>query len=100
MRQWVLSLPFALRWRLAFDHDLCRAVHAVYGRAIEGFYRERAQRAGQRNGRTGCVTVIQRFGSALNVNVHFHSLVPDGTFHERPDGPFRFRPCPSLSIDA
>jgi hypothetical protein len=26
------------------------------------------------------VTVIQRFGSGVNLNVHFHTLVLDGVF--------------------
>jgi hypothetical protein len=25
VRQWVLTLPLRLRYRLAWDHDLCRA---------------------------------------------------------------------------
>jgi hypothetical protein len=29
VRQWVFSLPSRLRYRLAWDHDLCRAVVAV-----------------------------------------------------------------------
>jgi hypothetical protein len=33
VRQWVLSLPFELRYRLAWDHDLCRAVLRIYTRA-------------------------------------------------------------------
>ena len=28
----------------------------------------------------GSVTVVQRFGSALNLNVHFHALVIDGVY--------------------
>jgi hypothetical protein len=37
-------------------------------------------------GATGAVTLIQRFGSALNLNVHFHMLFLDGTYlvHTRP----------------
>ena len=31
VRQWVLSLPLRLRYRLTWDHDLCRA---VTGRAL------------------------------------------------------------------
>jgi hypothetical protein len=27
---------------------------------------------------TGAVTLIQRFGSALNLNIHFHMLFLDG----------------------
>ena len=30
--------------------------------------------------RAGAVTLIQRFGSALNLNVHFHVLFLDGAY--------------------
>ena len=30
VRQWVLTLPYRLRYRLAWDHVLCRAVLGVY----------------------------------------------------------------------
>jgi len=90
VRQWVLSLPFELRYRLAWDHKLCRAVLAVYTRALLGFYRKRAKASGYRDGRTGTVTVIQRFGGALNLNVHFHTLAVDGVFVREPDGSLSF----------
>ena len=90
VRQWVLSLPFELRYRLAWDHALCRAVLAVYTRALLGFYSKRAKAWGDRDGRTGTVTVIQRFGDALNLNVHFHTLAVDGVFVGEPDGSLRF----------
>ncbi len=90
VRQWVLSLPFELRYRLAWDHRLCRAVLAVYVRALQGFYRKRVRASGHRDGRTGTVTVIQRFGGALNLNVHFHTLAVDGVFVREPDGSSSF----------
>jgi hypothetical protein len=90
VRQWVLSLPFELRYRLAWDHRLCRAVLAVYTRALQSFYRKRAKASGHRGGRTGTVTVIQRFGGALNLNVHFHTLAVDGVFVREPDGSLSF----------
>lgn len=31
-------------------------------------------------GATGAVTLVQRFGSALNLNVHFHMIFPDGVY--------------------
>jgi hypothetical protein len=31
-------------------------------------------------GDTGAVTLIQRFGSALNLNVHFHMIFIDGVY--------------------
>ena len=86
VRQWVLSLPFELRYRLAWDHKLCSAVLRIYTRALLGFYRKRAES----QGRTGTVTVIQRFGGALNLNVHFHTLVQDGVFVRDPDGSLSF----------
>ena len=33
VRQWVLSLPYRLRYQLAWDHELCRSVVAVFVRA-------------------------------------------------------------------
>ena len=78
--EWVLSLPYRLRYVLAWDHDLCRAVVAVYVRALLGFLRRRARRDGVRDGHGGAVAIIQRFGGALNLNVHVHALVIDGVF--------------------
>jgi hypothetical protein len=31
-------------------------------------------------GKTGAVTLVQRFGSALNLNIHFHMLFLDGAY--------------------
>ena len=36
VRQWVLSLPHRLRYVLAWDHALCRAVSGVFVRAVLG----------------------------------------------------------------
>lgn|GEM_PF-3219397 len=36
---------------------------------------------------TGAVTLIQRFGSALNPNIHFHLLIIDGIYVPRDDAP-------------
>ena len=63
VRQWVLTVPHRLRYRLAFDHALIRAVL--------GWYRRRGRRAGVPDGQSGTVTVVQRFGSGLELNVHF-----------------------------
>ena len=68
---------------------------AVYSRALLGLYRRQANRNGIRDGRTGMLTVIQRFGSGLNLNVHFHTLVFDGVFRRTPAGGLAFHPaCP------
>lgn len=95
VRQWVLSLPHRLRYRLAWDHDLCRAVVGCALRAILGFLRRRAGDAGVRDGRGGAVTIVQRFGGALNTNIHFHTLAMDGVFAKDGDT-VRFHPSESL----
>jgi hypothetical protein len=94
VRQWVLTVPHGLSYRLAFDHALCRAVVGVFLRAVLGWYRRRARRAGWADGHSGSVTVIQRFGSGLQLNVHAHALVLDGAFTEAADGTLRFHPAP------
>jgi hypothetical protein len=39
VRQWVLSVPHRLRYRLAYDHRLCRTVLGVFVRALRAAYR-------------------------------------------------------------
>ncbi len=92
VRQWVLTLPWHLRRRLAYDAELTTAVLALFIRTIERFYAHcGAARHGVRGGRTGSVTAIQRFGSALNLNPHLHALFLDGVYVRRsPIGPLRF----------
>lgn len=80
IRQWVLTLPVRLRYVLAFDHAACRAVTAAFVGAVFAWIRSRARRRGVRDGRTGAVVIVQRFGGALNLNVHLHALVLDGVF--------------------
>ena len=82
VRQFVLTLPFQLRYRMAWDHKTTRAVLGVFSRAVMGFYRKRANKAGFSGGKTGGVTVIQRAGSGIKLNVHFHSAMLDGVFTE------------------
>src|SRR5690606_15186844 len=94
IRQWALSLPHALRYRLAWDHVLCRAVLTIYTRALLGFERRRGRRRGIRDGRSGTVTAIQRFGGGLQLNVHFHTLLLEGVFARDADGTTRFHPAP------
>ena len=60
-----------------------------------GFQRHRARRYGIRDGRSGSVTVIQRFGGGLNLNVHYHTLLFDGVFFaDQATGALEFRPLP------
>jgi hypothetical protein len=94
IRQWVLSLPHALRYRLAWDHTLCRAVLTIYTRTLLSFERRRGRRRGIADGRSGTVTAIQRFGGGVQLNIHFHTLLLEGVFAPGADGTTRFHPAP------
>ena len=93
VRQWVLTLPYRLRYRLAWDHALCRAVLGVYARVLLAFYARTARAHGIQDGQTGMVTVIQRFGRGLQLNVPLHTLVLDGVFSETRSGQLAFHPA-------
>jgi hypothetical protein len=95
VRQWVLTLPFALRYRLAYDAQLASEVLHLFVRAVFRSLRRRARsRRPMANPQCGAVTFVQRFGDGLTLNVHFHTLVLDGVYD--PDGEYgiRFIPLP------
>jgi hypothetical protein len=79
-RQWVLSFPIRLRYLMAYNHELCREVLAIFVRVVTQFYRQQAEADGVTGGKTGSVTFVQRSGGALNLNVHFHTVFIDGVF--------------------
>ena len=90
MRQWVLSLPRWARFLLARDAGLITRTLDFALREIFSSQRRRARRAGARAPQAGAVTFVQRFGGALNLNVHFHCVIPDGVF-VREEGAVRLR---------
>jgi ribosomal protein S27E len=78
-RQYVLSLPYALRFKMAYSPDATSVVLDAFISAINSDLRRRARKRKLRGRlQTGSVTVVQRFGSSLNLNVHFHAIVMDG----------------------
>ena len=97
VRQWVLTVPYRLRYQMAWNHGLSRAVLRVYTRVLLDVYARGARARGAPGGRTGSVTVMQRAGSGLNVNLHFHTLVLDGVFTEDSGGALAFHPAPAPS---
>ena len=68
MRQWVLSVPFPLRFLFA-------SRPAIMGRVLGIVYRTIATHLTRKAGytkataQTGAVTLIQRFGGAVNLNI-------------------------------
>ena len=45
----------------------------------------------RKTGQTGAVTLIQRFGSALNLNLHYHLLFLDGAYTQGDSHRLEFR---------
>ncbi len=96
VRQWVLSFPYALRYRLAYDADMVRGVLGIFTRTVFGALIRRAIPLGAKpNAQCGAVTFIQRFGSALNLNLHLHMLAIDGVYAADDDGNPRFHAVPA-----
>ncbi len=95
VRQWVLSLPRRLRFQAARSSALASRLLDTFTRAVFAWQRRAARRTGVDDPRTGGVTAVQRFGGALNLNVHFHTLVPDGVFEVKAEGPARFVRLPA-----
>jgi hypothetical protein len=81
VRQWVLSVPFALRYRLAYDPSMVRDVLQIFVRTVFASIRRRAGiAAANRKARCGAVGFIQRFSDALNLDPHFHLMALDGIY--------------------
>jgi hypothetical protein len=96
IRQWVLSLPFKLRYRLAYDSKLVKDVLCIFVQTVFSSLRRRArQYRGIRKAQCGGVTFVQRFGGAINLNIHFHSLIPDGIYYEDANREIRFQKLPT-----
>jgi hypothetical protein len=85
-RQWVLSLPKPLQVRRAREPAWVSWVGGVIVRAVAAWQRRVARARGLAAAKTGAITFVQRFGGLVNLNVHFHLLVPDGVFNETDAG--------------
>ncbi len=96
VRQWVLSFPYEIRYRLAYDGELVATVLAVFLCVVGRWYRRQAQALGHDSARCGSVTFVQRFGSSLNLNPHLHVLMLDGVYVDGDEAPV-FVPAPPLS---
>jgi hypothetical protein len=93
VRQWVLSVPYSLRYRLALNSTLVRDVAQIFVRAIFSSIRRRAgKKASNRKARCGAVGFIQRFSDALNSDPHAHVIAIDGIYIENSRRELTFLP--------
>ena len=88
-RQWVLTVPWGRRWLLARNPALLTGVHRIAMGMVERWYARQANAT--QEGKAGSVTVVQRFGSDIQLNLHFHSIFLDGVYCKKANGDLRFR---------
>lgn len=90
MRQWVLSVPHPLRFLFASQPKIMGKVLGIVYRTLATHL---IHKAGYKTSEahTGAVTLIQRFGGALNLNIHFHMIFLDGVYVDRGGKLDRFR---------
>ena len=92
VRQWVFTLPKRLRFLLAWRPKLVSLMLRLFLRALFAWQRRCARKQGIAAPLCGAVSFVQRFGSALNLNIHVHAILPDGVFFEEDNGQVRFHP--------
>lgn len=81
VRQWVVSFPIPLRFWMARNPRLATAALQIFQRILKRHYIQCARNLGTAgNLQTGSITMVQRFGGALNLNIHFHILSLDGAY--------------------
>jgi ribosomal protein S27E len=89
IRQWVFSFPYPLRFLLASNPQVVTKVLGIVNRVISTHLIKKAG-FNKTTAYAGAVTLIQRFGSALNLNLHFHALFIDGVYHQKNKSKLRF----------
>jgi hypothetical protein len=99
LRQWVITFPFSLRSRLAYDGELLGAVGHLFSDTLLGFYRRRMALEGVARGQSGVINVVQRVASDLKLAPHFHAISLDGVYAETAGGELVFHALPRLRTD-
>jgi hypothetical protein len=100
LRQFVVTVPFPLRFPLAFDGALLGQVVRIFVDTVDGWYRRRHVDRGLPPGETGAVAVIQRANGDLRLNPHVHAICLDGVYSADRDGKgLMFHPAPAPAQD-
>jgi hypothetical protein len=85
LRQYVVTFPFELRARLAYDGKLLSSLTRIAMDSILSFYKRRLRNEQNIKGQSGAVSVVQRVSSDLRLNPHLHAIVVDGVFSANND---------------
>ncbi len=73
-RQWVLVIPKRLRYFINSRPELAGYLSKLLAREINRYLKRKS------DGVPAQLHFIQRFGGALNLHIHIHAVVSDGTF--------------------
>jgi hypothetical protein len=82
LRQWVLTIPFSWRRRLAQDGALLGRLTRIAVETVLAFYAGRAGEEGGLGAKSGAVSAVQRTSSDLRLNPHLHVIALDGAWRE------------------
>jgi hypothetical protein len=80
VRQWVLSVPWALRILVARDPKVLSQLLRVFHDEVAKSYLARVSTDLPGRRRAAAVSFVQRFSGSLGVNVHDHSVWLDGLY--------------------
>jgi hypothetical protein len=91
IRQWVASFSWRLRYLMGYDRKLASEVLSAFMQSVRDrvAWRVKRERYGLKSVtdvETGAVLFVQRFDSALRLNVHAHSMALDGGYVQTPQG--------------
>jgi hypothetical protein len=82
-RQWVLSLPYEIRYTVANNPELTSKILNIFIQSVGSWYRKKARNMGYSETVIGSTTFIHRFNSALTLSPHFHTLFLDGVYYQK-----------------
>jgi putative transposase len=81
----MVSVPLPLRYWMSSSQALTAQMHTIIRTTIAQYYVNQAVKRGveRQQVQPGSVTFIQRFGGALNLNVHFHCIFLEDVYLDR-----------------
>ena len=88
-RQYVLSLPYPLRLGVAYNRELLAKICNLANKEISKFIISKSK-VDKNKALAGTILFLQRFGSSLNLNPHFHIIALDGVYEKKSTGRYKF----------
>lgn len=101
MRTWTLTVPYPLRYLMAYNPEVLGEVTNALATSLLGWLRRCAKQElgidSVKKAHPGMTAWIQRFGAAANLNVHLHVIATEGVFVETESGRLEWHTLPEPS---